>query len=188
MQDFDTPRSLRRGILPSSSPFATCPCEHSRRGGLSRSDLFRRNGTRSHLPGGTERGRYHLGSSQNIQRGVLVPVQYQPTVGAHVGTRGEAFLHAIPAPTAILRGEAGRDGDDRHISYRAVVADPGEEQPPTGVADTFGKPMILHQVGDLEVFVGYQVAGLDKRTCRASRQSLYAAGSPSDIFSPGVGS
>src|SRR5215469_7686793 len=96
----------------------------ARRGGLSRSDLFRRNGTRSHLPGGTERGRSHQGSSQNIQRGVPVPFQSQPTVGAHVGTRGEAFLHAMPAPTALLRGEPGRDGDDRHISYRAVVTDP----------------------------------------------------------------
>src|SRR5215467_3866498 len=70
----------------------------ARRGGLSRSDLFRRTGTRSHLPGGTERGYYRQGSSQNIPRGVLVSVQHQATVGAEVGARGERHLDAIPTP------------------------------------------------------------------------------------------
>src|SRR5690242_2471528 len=56
---FDTLPLKRREILPSSNPFATCSFEHSRRGVLSRSDLFRRTGTRSHLPGGTESGYYH---------------------------------------------------------------------------------------------------------------------------------
>src|ERR1051326_2618112 len=128
----DTLPLKRREVLPSTSPFATCSCEHSRRGVLSRSDVFRRSGTRSHLPGRTESGHYHQSSSQDIQRGVLVSVQPQAAVGADVSTHGERFLHAIAASTTVLRGEPGRDGDDRHISYHAVVAHPGEEQPPTG--------------------------------------------------------
>ena len=120
MVTVDTPRSLRRGILRSSNPFATCSCEHSAswRSVPKRFVPAKRNpfppARRYAREAATERR-----SSQNIQRGVPVPVQYQPTGGAHVGTRGEAFLHAIPAPTALLRGEPGRDGDDRHLSSRA---------------------------------------------------------------------
>src|SRR5215472_9790139 len=90
---FVHPTRLRRALANTA-----------RRGGLSRSDLFRRTGTRSHLPGGTEMGHSHQGSSQDIPRGVLVSVQHQATVGADVGAHGERHLDAIPTPAAILGG------------------------------------------------------------------------------------
>ena len=109
---FVHPTRLRRALANTARP-----------GGLSRSDVFRRSGTRSHLPGGTERGRSRQGSSQNIEGRIMVSVQDQSTGRAHMGTLTQALLHAIPATRTILRREARRDGDDGHISSRAIVAD-----------------------------------------------------------------
>ena len=80
-------------------------------------------------------GHYHQGSSQDIQRGVLVSVQYQATVGADVGPHGERFLDPLAAARTILRRVAWRDGYHGNAVQRAIVPDPGEEEAPTGIAD-----------------------------------------------------
>ena len=77
---------------------------------------------------------------------------------------GETFLDAIATARAILCSEARRDGYYRDAMQQAVVADPGEEQPPTGIADTFCQSVILDQTGNLEVFVGNEIARFHQRT------------------------
>jgi hypothetical protein len=103
----------------------------ARRGGLSRSDWFRRKGTRSHLPGGTESGCYYQSSRQNMEGCVLVPIPYKTTGGADMGTHRERFLPPNPTAAALLRRVARRDGHDRHISSRAVGADVRSGTDPT---------------------------------------------------------
>ena len=83
-----------------------------------------------------------------------------------MGTLSQALLHAIPATRTILRREVRRDGDDGHISSRAVGADPGEEEAPTGITDTLCQMVILHQAGDLQVFVGEEIARFHQRDFR----------------------
>jgi hypothetical protein len=109
---FLQPARLRRALANTA-----------RRGGLSRSEVFRRSGTRSHLPGGTVMGSYRQGSSQNIERGIPVPIQHESTLRAAMGAHGERFLDPESTARAILGGEPRRDDDNRHISSRAVVPD-----------------------------------------------------------------
>ena len=73
-------------------------------------------------------------------------------------------------PAAILRGVAWRDGHDGNTVQPAIVAHPGEEQSPTGIADAFGQPVVLDQVGDLQVFVGQEIARFHQRTRGLDRE------------------
>ena len=63
-----------------------------------------------------------------------------------------------------------------------IVADPGEEEAPTGITDTFGKPMILDQAGDLEVFVGQEIARFHQRTCGLDRKVFTLPADPEMPF------
>jgi hypothetical protein len=118
---------------------------------------------------------------QDIERGVPIPVQYQSAGRTDMGSHRKGFLHAIATPRAILRGEASRNGYYRDALHLPIGADPGEEQPPTGITDTLRQPVILDEVGDLQVFVGHQVARLDERPCRLRGKVLTL---PTDLEIP----
>jgi hypothetical protein len=105
------------------------------------------------------------GSQQNVQGGIPVAVQHQPTRGADVRPHAQAFLHPFATARAILRGELGGDGHNGDAMQPAIVAHPGEKLPPTGIADTLCQMVILDEMGYLQVFKGYQVVRLDKRPC-----------------------
>ncbi len=76
------------------------------------------------------------------------------------------LLDTEPTPRAILRGEARRNRDDGNAMHLPIGAHPGEEEPPTGIADALGQMVILDQGGNLEVFVGDQIVRLDQRPRR----------------------
>src|SRR5215469_6253094 len=84
-----------------------------------------------------------------------------------MSARGERFLDPESTARAILGGEPRRDGDDRHISYRAVVPDPGEEEAPTGITDALCQMVVLDQIGHLQVFIGKEIARFHQRTQHA---------------------
>jgi hypothetical protein len=132
---------------------------------MSRSVAFRRSGTRSRLPGGTVVGGHDQQcGSQDIQRGVPIPVQHKTTGRTEVGAHRKGFLDAIATPRAILRGEARRNGDNGDAMDLSVVAHPEKEQPPTGITDALCQMVILDEMGNLEVFIGNQIARFDQRT------------------------
>ncbi len=87
-----------------------------------------------------------------------------------MGPHAERFLHPIPASAAILRGELGGDRDHWHVGNQPIRTHPGEEQPPTGIADAFCQLMILDEMGNLEVFIGHHVARLEKRSRSLDRE------------------
>src|SRR5215469_5019104 len=142
----DTLPAKAREILPSARPFATCPCEHRRRGGLSRSVVSRRTGTRSRLPSGTE------STVENVEGRVMVTIQYQTTRRTDMGAHAERLLHPEPTPAAILRREACRNRYNGDAMYLSIVAHPREEQAPTGITDGLCQVVILDQMGNLQVF------------------------------------
>ena len=71
-----------------------------------------------------------------------------------MGSHAQALLDAIATAGAILRGEASRNGYNGDTMYLPVGAHPGEEQPPRRIGNAFGKPMILDEMGNLQIFVG----------------------------------
>jgi hypothetical protein len=78
----------------------------------------------------------------------------------------QRLLDSLTTAAAVLRGEARRDSYHGNAMHLPIIADPGEELPPTGIADTLCQMVILDQVGNLQVFKGHHVARLDKRPCR----------------------
>src|SRR5690349_11544759 len=87
-----------------------------------------------------------------------------------MGSYRQAFLDAIAAARTILRGELGWDDDDGDAMQPTIIAHPGEEQPPTGIADTLCQMVILDHVGDLQVFKSNQVVRLDQRSRSLDRE------------------
>ncbi len=69
----------------------------------------------------------------------------------------ERFLdHA--STTATLLGRPGWfHCRDWYAMDRPIVLDPGQKPTPGGVADGLGEVPILHEVADLQVFVGNQI-------------------------------
>src|SRR2546428_10912469 len=90
----DTPPHRMRGVLPSPSPLAPRPFGSGSRGSLSRS-VFRRSGG-SRVPHGTFNG-----LCQDIERGILIAIKDDPTVGTDVGPHTQTFLDAGPARRAV---------------------------------------------------------------------------------------
>ena len=90
-----------------------------------------------------------------------------------MGSHAERLLHPRATTATVLRGEAGRDGYHRDAMQQAIVADPAEETVPADIADTFGKVMILDQMGYL---VGRRVSHLTRplqnRACDFRRTRL----------------
>ncbi len=164
---FDTPPAFMRGILPSASERTRCHRWHRAEAHLSRSVAFRYAGTRSRLPGGTVAGcPSNQGGSQDIQRGVVVPVQHQATGRTDMGAHAQALFDPRSTARAILGREARRHGYDGDTMQPAIIAYPTQEAVPARITDAFGKVMVLDQTSDVQVFKGDQIVRLDERTCR----------------------
>jgi hypothetical protein len=96
-----------------------------------------------------------------------------------MGAHGEAFLDTAATAAASLRGVARGNRYHGNAMQPAIIADPTEKQAPTGIADTLGKPMILHQVDYFQVFVGKEIARFHQRTRRLESGKGPGLGYPS---------
>src|ERR1051326_2335005 len=103
----DTLPAKAREILPSASHLDRARLPTSACGCLSRSGAFSRSRTRFRLPGG------RVGGQQDIERGIPVPVQHQPTTRADVRSHGKRLLTRLPRPEqswVVERGETAITG------------------------------------------------------------------------------
>src|SRR6266704_499626 len=103
---------------------------------------------------------------QDIDGGIFIAVEHQPTGGTHMCASGERFLDTLSTARAILTGVGWGHGDDWHIVHDTISFDPSEELAPGRIMDTLGKLMVLDQVADLKEFVGNQVVRRDERVRR----------------------
>jgi len=106
------------------------------------------------------------GLCQDIERGILIAIKDDPTVGTDVGPHTQTFLDAGPARRAVSRRPFGGDRDHRNVVHHAIRFDPGEELPPSRIVDGLGKVAIPDHIADLEVFKGNQIARCDERVRR----------------------
>ena len=134
----DTLPAKAREILPSASQLSRAQSLAAARGCLSRSVAFRRTGTRFRLPGGTVDGQPRERSQQDIERGIPIAVQHEATFRADMRPHGQRLLHPAATPGTILSGEARRYRDNGNAVQATIVPEPGEEEAPTGIADTRG--------------------------------------------------
>src|SRR5690349_13350777 len=96
----------------------------------------------------------------------MVPIQHQSTGRTDMGTSREAFPDPLATARTILAGEVRWRRYDGYTGNLPVIVEPAQKQPPTGIADTLGKVMVLDEVGNLQIFIGNQVVRRDERTCR----------------------
>src|ERR1051326_5053379 len=87
-----------------------------------------------------------------------------------MGTSRKPLVHPFTTARTILAGEAWGDSYNGNAMQPAIVAQPGEEQPPTGIADTLCQRMILDEVGNLQVFIGNEIARFHQRTRSLGRE------------------
>ena len=78
----------------------------------------------------------------------------------------ECLVDALATARTVLCGELWRDGDDRNVMQFPIIVDPDQEPSPRGIADGLREFVVLDQIGDLQVFIGNQIARCDKRACR----------------------
>lgn len=97
------------------------------------------------------------GFSQDVQRGVLVSIQDEPTLGTHMRPGGECFLHTLPTARAILACILWGNGYHFNPMHHGVGLDPPEEVSPGSIVDTLSQRMVFHHIADLEVFIGNHI-------------------------------
>src|SRR6266852_2331830 len=131
-----------QGVLPSSSPLAHSPCGCTSRGSLSRS-VFRRTGCFP-VPQGTC---YCL--CQDVQRGVVISVQYHSTAWTDVGTHAQRLLHDSTTGATFLAGELWRYSNDGNRMHQSIGFHPGDEPAPACIMNTLGEVMVPHHVAYL---------------------------------------
>jgi hypothetical protein len=113
---------------------------------------------RSRPPGGTVFGcQIGQGSQQNVQRSILVSIHHQAARWAHVRPHREAFLVPKATAAAILGREPSRNGDHAHAMKLPIIAGPPQELAPGRITAGLCQMVILHQVGNLQVFVGNHI-------------------------------
>src|SRR6266699_3373117 len=83
--------------------------------------------------------------AENVERGIVVPVKYQPASGADVCAHGQGLLDDPPAAAALLGGEGWLHRQHRNALQEAVVSHPPQEGSPTRIVNTLGEmPVALH--------------------------------------------
>ena len=122
-EPLDTLPPKGREILPSSSQLSRTQSLAPASGCLSRSVAFCRSRTRFRLPSGTVRCHDHQCGSQDVQRGVPIPVQHQAAGRTHMGAHRQGFLDTKATARAVLCREAGRNSDNGDAMHLPIVAD-----------------------------------------------------------------
>jgi len=96
-----------------------------------------------------------------------------------MGADTEGFRHPFrtAAPigkeaTTVLTGELRRHGQTGDGLHGGIVLHPPQEASPGGIVDRLRQMVILHQIADLQVFKGNQVARRDERACLLSGKIL----------------
>ena len=96
---------------------------------------------------------------------VLIPIHDQSTPGTDMGAHTEGFAHPFRTATAIgkpattvLTGELRRHRQTGNGLHGGIVLHPPQEATPGRIVDGLRQMVILHQIADLEVLKGNQVA------------------------------
>ncbi len=91
--------------------------------------------------------------AQDVERGVMIPVEACPAFRALVPPNGQAFPHQHAAARTGLRGERRRHGYGSLPSVCCFGCEEGAELAPASITDALGEVVVLHHVGRLQVFV-----------------------------------
>src|SRR2546422_4977215 len=118
-----------RGVLPSTSPLARLPFGGTSRGSLSRS-VRRDMLVRFPVPQGTLEC-----FGQDVQRGIVISVQHDPTTGTKVGPHTQRLLDQCSTCATLLAAELWCDGDHRDLMHPSIGFHPGEELSPTSIVN-----------------------------------------------------
>ena len=113
------------------------------------------------MPQGTGKSHqkeYAESSVQNVHGGIFVSVQDESTDRANMGAHRQALLDPCTTGGTILRGELWGDGNDGDLMQVPIVLHPLQEGAPTGIADTLREMTVAHQIADLQVFIGKEIA------------------------------
>ena len=96
---------------------------------------------------------------------ILIPVHDQSTAGTDMGAATPGFGHPFwtaasitEQATTVLAGELRRHRQTGNGLHGGILLHPPQEAPPGGIVDGLRQMVILHQVANLKVFKGNQVA------------------------------
>ena len=103
------------------------------------------------------------GFEQDVERGVVVPVEDESASRADVRPHREGLLDDPPTSATCLTGEGGFHRQHRDRMKHPIVLHPAQERAPSRIVDGLGEvPVALH-VPYLQVLKGNQVARRDER-------------------------
>src|SRR5690348_14807154 len=98
-----------------------------------------------------------LPQPEDIQRGVVVPMETRPTLRAGMPADGQAHGQALrdddTAARTCLAGERGIDRLHSLPGARSLESEDSEKRAPPGIKNALGQVVVSHQVGDPQVFV-----------------------------------
>src|SRR5713226_5538009 len=98
---------------------------------------------------------------QDVHGGILVSIQNKPTLGTHMRTGREGFLHTFPTARTVLARVVWRNRYHFYPMHHCVGLHPAEELSPGCIMNTLGKLVVLDHVPYLELFIGNQVVRRD---------------------------
>src|SRR5579871_2229137 len=99
----------------------------------------------------------------NVLGSVVIAVEAGSAVWAFMPADGQAFLHQHTAARTDLRCIGRRHRNGSLPSICSFESEDSAELPPARIMDAFGKLAVLHQIGNLQVFVENRIVLLNEQ-------------------------